>query len=209
MGRLMASAPGLHGNGHPGLVVFAPAGVPEMVAEQTVEDGGQNVRQKLNYNSAHSPILLRSPKPMLDNLTQRLARVMKTLKGEARLTETNIADALREVRMALRSRRRPARGQGTSSPPSRKAVGEEVIGSLSPGQALIGVVHRELTKIMGEAHEGISFATQPPAIVPHGRPAGRGQDDHRRQAGQAAREGQKKKVLVVSCDVTVRPPSNS
>ena len=46
-----------------------------------------------------------------------------------------------------------------------KAVGQEVIGSLNPGQALIGVVHAELTKIMGDAHEGINFNTQPPAIV--------------------------------------------
>jgi signal recognition particle subunit SRP54 len=76
-----------------------------------------------------------------------------------------------------------------------------VIGSLSPGQALVGVVHRELTKLMGEAHTG---STGHPAAGdrPDGRPAGCRQDDHGRQAGQdVLRETQKKKVLVVSCDV--------
>ena len=103
---------------------------------------------------------------MLDNLTTRLARVMKTLKGEARLTESNIADALREVRMALLE-------ADVALPVVKdfiaavkdKAVGQEVIGSLNPGQALIGVVHGELTRLMGDAHEGIDFNTQPPAIV--------------------------------------------
>lgn len=103
---------------------------------------------------------------MLDNLTTRLARVMKTLKGEARLTETNIADALREVRMALLEAdvALPVVKDFIAAV-KEKAVGQEVIGSLNPGQALIGVVHGELTKIMGDAHEGINFNTQPPAIV--------------------------------------------
>ena len=87
---------------------------------------------------------------MLDNLTQRLAKVMKTLRGEARLTESNIQDALREVRMALLE-------ADVALPVVRdfiatvreKALGEEVIGSLTPGQALVGVVHRELTALMG------------------------------------------------------------
>jgi signal recognition particle subunit SRP54 len=103
---------------------------------------------------------------MLDNLTNRLARVMKTLKGEARLTESNISDALREVRMALLEAdvALPVVKDFIAAV-KEKAVGEAVIGSLSPGQALIGVVHAELTKIMGDAHEGINFNTQPPAIV--------------------------------------------
>jgi hypothetical protein len=103
---------------------------------------------------------------MLDNLTQRLARVMKTLRGEARLTEDNIADALREVRLALLEAdvALPAVKAFIASV-KEKAVGEEVIGSLSPGQALVGVVHRELTALMGEAHNGLNLATQPPAVV--------------------------------------------
>ena len=103
---------------------------------------------------------------MLDNLTQRLARVMKTLRGEVRLTEENIAEALREVRLALLEAdvALPAVKEFIAAVKAQ-AIGEEVIGSLSPGQALIGVVHRELTKIMGEAHAGLNLATQPPAIV--------------------------------------------
>ena len=94
---------------------------------------------------------------MLDNLTNRLARVMKTLKGEARLTESNIADALREVRMALLEAdvALPVVKDFIAAV-KEKAVGEEVLGSLSPGQALVGVVHRELTRLMGEAHEAIA-----------------------------------------------------
>ena len=96
---------------------------------------------------------------MLDNLTQRLTRVMKTLRGEARLTESNIADALREVRLALLEAdvALPAVKELIAAV-REKAIGEEVIGSLSPGQALVGVVHRELTRLMGEAHLAQSIA---------------------------------------------------
>jgi signal recognition particle subunit SRP54 len=139
---------------------------------------------------------------MLDNLTSRLARVMKTLKGEARLTEANIADALREVRMALLE-------ADVALPVVKdfiaairdKAVGEEVVGSLSPGQALVGVVHRELTRIMGDAHEGIRFNTQPPAVVLMAGLQGAGKTTTVGKLGRFLRENHKKKVLVVSCDV--------
>ncbi|HXC41692.1 MAG TPA: signal recognition particle receptor subunit alpha, partial [Burkholderiales bacterium] len=103
---------------------------------------------------------------MFDNLTQRLAGVMKTLRGEARLTEANVQDALREVRMALLE-------ADVALPVVRdfiakvkdKALGQEVIGSLTPGQALVGVVHRELTGLMGGAAEGLNFAVAPPAVI--------------------------------------------
>lgn len=95
---------------------------------------------------------------MLDNLTQRLARVVKTMRGEARLTEANTAEMLREVRMALLE-------ADVALPVVRefiarvkeKALGEDVITSLSPGQALVGIVQRELTAIIGgqEALEGV------------------------------------------------------
>ncbi|HJW26208.1 MAG TPA: signal recognition particle protein [Rhodocyclaceae bacterium] len=139
---------------------------------------------------------------MLDNLTQRLARVMKTIKGEARLTESNIADALREVRMALLEAdvALPVVKDFVAAV-KEKAVGEEVIGSLSPGQALVGVVHQELTKLMGEAHQGINFATQPPAIVLMAGLQGAGKTTTVGKLGKFLRENQKKKVLVVSCDV--------
>lgn len=87
---------------------------------------------------------------MLDNLTARLSRVVKTLKGEARLTEANTQEMLREVRLALLE-------ADVSLPVVRefvarvkeKALGEDVTGSLTPGQALVGVVHKELTSLMG------------------------------------------------------------
>lgn len=139
---------------------------------------------------------------MLDNLTQRLARVMKTLKGEARLTESNIAEALREVRMALLEAdvALPVIKEFIAAV-KEKAVGEEVIGSLSPGQALVGVVHRELTRIMGEAHQGLNLATQPPAIVLMAGLQGAGKTTTVGKLGKLLKETQKKKVLVVSCDV--------
>ena len=139
---------------------------------------------------------------MLDNLTQRLARVMKTLRGEARLTEDNIADALREVRLALLEAdvALPA-VKALISSVKEKAIGEEVIGSLSPGQALIGVVHRELTRLMGESHEGLNLATQPPAIVLMAGLQGAGKTTTVGKLARLLRETQKKKVLVVSCDV--------
>ncbi|QEL64022.1 signal recognition particle protein [Oryzomicrobium terrae] len=139
---------------------------------------------------------------MLDNLTQRLARVMKTLKGEARLTESNIADALREVRMALLEAdvALPVVKDFIAAV-KEKAVGEEVIGSLSPGQALVGVVHREMTKLMGEAHQGLNLAAQPPAIVLMAGLQGAGKTTTTGKLAKLLKETQKKKVLVVSCDV--------
>ena len=139
---------------------------------------------------------------MLDNLTNRLARVIKTLKGEARLTEANIADALREVRMALlESDVALPVVKDLVAAVREKAVGEEVIGSLSPGQALVGVVHKELTRIMGGAHEGISFSTQPPAIVLMAGLQGAGKTTTVGKLAKFLKENHKKKVLVVSCDV--------
>lgn len=139
---------------------------------------------------------------MLDNLTQRLARVMKTLRGEARLTEDNIADALREVRLALLEAdvALPAIKEFIAAVKER-AVGEAVIGSLSPGQALIGVVHRELTRLMGESNEGLNLATQAPAVVLMAGLQGAGKTTTVGKLAKWLRETQKKKVLVVSCDV--------
>lgn len=103
---------------------------------------------------------------MLENLTQRLSRVVKNIKGQARLTETNIADALREVRMALLE-------ADVALPVVKefiaqvklKALGEEVIGALSPAQAFVGVVQKELTDLMGTDAATLNLATQPPAII--------------------------------------------
>ncbi len=139
---------------------------------------------------------------MLDNLTQRLARVMKTLKGEARLTEANIGDALREVRMALLEAdvALPVVKDFVAAV-REKAVGEEVVGSLTPGQALVGVVHRELARIMGEANVGLNLATQPPAVILMAGLQGAGKTTTVGKLAKFLKDSQKKKVLVVSCDV--------
>jgi len=139
---------------------------------------------------------------MLDNLSLRLAKVVKTLRGQARLTEDNISDMLREVRMALLE-------ADVALPVVKefiarikeKAIGHEVIGSLTPGQALVGVVHRELTELMGGASSGLNLATQPPAVILMAGLQGSGKTTSTAKLGKWLKERQKKKVLVVSCDV--------
>ena len=139
---------------------------------------------------------------MLDNLTQRLSRVVKTLRGQARLTEENIQDALREVRMALLE-------ADVALPVVReliarvrdKAVGQEVIESLTPGQALVGVVHDELTELMGGQHAGLNLATQPPAVILMAGLQGAGKTTTTGKLGKLLTERMKKKVLAVSADV--------
>src|SRR3989304_2431964 len=103
---------------------------------------------------------------MLDNLTQRLSGVMKTLRGQARLSESNIQDALREVRMALLEAdvALPVVKEFTAQV-KQAALGQDVVGSLTPGQALIGIVHRELTKLMGEHNDSLNLAAVPPAVI--------------------------------------------
>jgi signal recognition particle subunit SRP54 len=138
---------------------------------------------------------------VLDNLTARLARIVKTIRGEARLTEANVQEALREVRVALLE-------ADVALPVVRdfiaavkeKALGAEVIGSLTPGQALIGVVHRELARLMGEAGVGLDLAAQPPAVILMAGLQGSGKTT---TTGKLARLllAQKKKVLLASCDV--------
>ncbi|MGE5170754.1 MAG: signal recognition particle protein [Rudaea sp.] len=138
---------------------------------------------------------------MLETLTERLSRVVKTLRGEARLTDANIQDALREVRLALLE-------ADVALPVVKsfigalreKAVGEEVVGSLTPGQALIGVVARELTALMGGTAQPLDLAAKPPAVVLLAGLQGAGKTT---TAAKLARliAGQKKKVLLVSTDV--------
>ncbi|MCB1886903.1 MAG: signal recognition particle protein [Rhodocyclaceae bacterium] len=139
---------------------------------------------------------------MLDNLSQRLAGVVKKLRGQARLTEENIQEALREVRMALLEAdvALPVVKDFVSKV-REKAVGEEVIGSLTPGQTLVGVVHRELTELMGGSHAALDLATQPPAIVLMAGLQGAGKTTTTGKLGKLLRERMKKKVLAVSADV--------
>jgi signal recognition particle subunit SRP54 len=139
---------------------------------------------------------------MLDNLTQRLSGVIKNLRGQARLTESNIQDALREVRLALLEAdvALPVVKEFTAQV-KQAALGQEVIGNLNPGQALIGVVHRELTKLMGEANVGINLNTVPPAVILMAGLQGAGKTTTSGKLAKLLREQMKKKVLLVSCDV--------
>src|SRR5213075_1643215 len=154
-------------------------------------------RDPVNYNVGH----LSSLTSMLDNLTARLANIAKRIRGEARLTESNIQDALREVRVALLE-------ADVALPVVKhfidavraKALGEEVVGSLTPGQALVGVVHRELASLMGEANVGLDLAAQPPAVILMAGLQGSGKTT---TSGKLALflKNEKKKVGVVSADV--------
>ena len=139
---------------------------------------------------------------MLDNLTQRLSGVMRNLRGQARLTENNIQDALREVRLALLEAdvALPVVKEFTTQV-KQAALGQEVIGNLNPGQALIGVVHRELTRLMGEANAGINLATVPPAVILMAGLQGAGKTTTSGKLARLMREQMKKKILLVSCDV--------
>ncbi|KMN35865.1 MULTISPECIES: signal recognition particle protein [Chromobacterium] len=139
---------------------------------------------------------------MLDNLTSRLSGVMKNLRGNARLTEANIQDAMREVRMALLE-------ADVALPVVRtfiaqvkeRALGQDVVGSLTPGQALVGVVNEELTKLMGDKNDALNLAAVPPAIVLMAGLQGAGKTTTVGKLAKLLKETQKKKVLVVSADV--------
>ncbi|MHB0985558.1 MAG: signal recognition particle protein [Sulfuricella sp.] len=139
---------------------------------------------------------------MFDNLTSRLSGVIKTLRGQARLTEANIQDALREVRMALLEAdvALPVVKDFIAHVKER-ALGQEVLSSLSPGQALIGIVHQEMTGLMGGQNAALSFATQPPAVILMAGLQGAGKTTTSAKLAKYLREQMKKKVLLVSCDV--------
>ena len=138
---------------------------------------------------------------MLENLTGRLQQVVKTLRGQARLTEDNIQECLREVRMALLE-------ADVALPVVRdfiaqvkeRAVGREVLQSLNPGQMFIQVVHEELTRLMGENNVGLNFATVPPAVILMAGLQGSGKTTSSAKLARLLK-GQKKKVLLVSADV--------
>src|SRR3990172_7961470 len=139
---------------------------------------------------------------MLDNLPQRLSRVIKTIRGEARLTDSNIQDALREVRMALLE-------ADVALPVVRefvarvkeKALGEDGGGSLSPGQALVGVVHGELTALMGGESAVLDLAVTPPAVILIAGLQGSGKTTTTGKLAKFLLEDYRKKPLLVSCDV--------
>ncbi len=139
---------------------------------------------------------------MASALTEKLSRLVKEIRGQARITESNVADMLREVRMALLE-------ADVALPVVRdfiarvkeKALGQDVLGSLSPGQALIGIVNRELAATMGEGVADINLAAQPPAVILMAGLQGAGKTTTTAKLAKHLIEKRRKKVLTVSGDV--------
>jgi len=138
---------------------------------------------------------------MLENLSSRLQQTIKSLRGQARLTEENIADAMREVRMALLEAdvALPVVKEFIAHVKER-AQGREVLQSLTPGQAVIQVVHEELTRLMGEQNAGLNLAVTPPAVILMAGLQGSGKTTTSAKLARILKE-QKKKVLLASADV--------
>ncbi|WP_269631731.1 signal recognition particle protein [Pelomonas sp. BJYL3] len=139
---------------------------------------------------------------MASTLTDRLSQLVKTMRGQARITESNVQDMLREVRMALLE-------ADVALPVVRdfiarvkdKALGQEVVGSLNPGQVLVSVVHKELAATMGEGVADINLAAQPPAVILMAGLQGAGKTTTTGKLTKHLIEKRKKKVLTVSADV--------
>ena len=145
---------------------------------------------------------------MASTLSDRLSKLVKTMRGQARITESNVQDMLREVRMALLE-------ADVALPVVRdfinrvkdKALGQEVVGSLNPGQALVGIVHKELAATMGPDPTGalpsaeLNLATQPPAVILMAGLQGAGKTTTTAKLAKHLITKRKKKVLTVSADV--------
>ena len=139
---------------------------------------------------------------MASALTEKLSRLVKEIRGQARITESNVADMLREVRLALLE-------ADVALPVVRvfiarvkeKALGQEVLGSLSPGQALVGIVSKELAATMGEGVVDINLAAQPPAVILMAGLQGAGKTTTTAKLAKLLIEKRRKKVLTVSGDV--------
>jgi signal recognition particle subunit SRP54 len=139
---------------------------------------------------------------MFTNLSDRLNKVIKNLTGQGRLTESNIKDTLRDIRVALLE-------ADVALPVAKefiehiqeKAVGKDVLESLSPGQVLIKLVHDELVATMGETNESLNLKTQAPAIILMAGLQGSGKTTTVAKLAKWLRDSQKKSVLVTSTDI--------
>ncbi len=139
---------------------------------------------------------------MFQNLSERLSKVVKQLRGQGRLSDENIDTTLREVRMALLE-------ADVALPVVKefvervriRALGQDVIGTLTPGQALIRVVRDELTSLMGEAGVGINFSAEPPIVILLAGLQGSGKTTTAAKLAKRLTEQEKKSVALVSCDV--------
>ena len=139
---------------------------------------------------------------MLDNLTNRFSKVFKNIRGQAKLTEDNIKEALREVRLALLEAdvALPVVKEFVNNV-KEKALGQEVAGSLTPDQAFIGVVNQALIELMGKENSSLDLAAVPPAVVLMAGLQGAGKTTTVGKLARLLKNEQKKKVLVVSADV--------
>ena len=139
---------------------------------------------------------------MANTLSEKLSRMVRQISGQARITESNVADMLREVRMALLE-------ADVALPVVRdfiarvkeRALGQEVIGSLTPGQVLVSIVQRELSATMGEGVSDINLAAQPPAVILMAGLQGAGKTTTTAKLAKHLITKRKKKVLTVSADV--------
>jgi len=139
---------------------------------------------------------------MFDNLTDRLSKTIKNLRGQGRLSEANVKDALRDVRMALLE-------ADVALPVVRdfiervreRAMGQEVTKSLSPGQMLVKVVNDELVHTMGDVNDALNLSVQPPAVILMAGLQGSGKTTSTAKLARMLRERHKKSVLVTSCDI--------
>ncbi len=139
---------------------------------------------------------------MFQNLTERLSRVVNNVRGRGRLTEDNIKETLREVRLALLEAdvALPVVREFVESV-RKRAVGEEVTTSLTPGQALVRVVRDELTRLMGAANDELDLRAAPPAVVMVAGLQGSGKTTSVAKLARWLKEQRGKSVMVTSCDI--------
>jgi signal recognition particle subunit SRP54 len=139
---------------------------------------------------------------MFENLTERLSRTVQQLRGKGRLTEDGIRETLREVRIAmLEADVALPVVQTFISEVRKKALGQEILQSLTPGQAMVKLVHDELVKIMGVENEALDLRAQPPVAVLMAGLQGSGKTTTTAKLARLLIEQEKKRVMVVSCDV--------
>ncbi|ASQ47128.1 signal recognition particle protein [Legionella clemsonensis] len=139
---------------------------------------------------------------MFENLSERLTRAFKTLSGQGRLTEENVHDALREVRLSLLEAdvAFPVVKEFIDEV-KQKALGQEVASNLKPEQAFVKVVHDELVHILGDSRAELNFKTQPPAVFLMAGLQGSGKTTSSAKLARYLKESENKKVMLVSLDV--------
>jgi signal recognition particle subunit SRP54 len=139
---------------------------------------------------------------MFDGLSDRLASTAQKLRGEGRLTEDNVQDALRDVRMALlEADVALSVVRGFIDDVKQRALGEEVLTSLKPGHVFVNIVQEELIKVMGAQNESLDLSAQPPAVVLMAGLQGAGKTTTVAKLAKMLSEKEKKKSLLVSCDI--------